>query len=102
MDKTKIISVVMPTYNTELSMLKEAVESILNQTFCDFEFIIIDDGSTNGSDEYLNSLQDERIRIIQNPTNIGITKITEYRSESCERKIHRPDGCRRYFCSNAF
>lgn len=74
MDKTKIISVVMPTYNTELSMLKEAVESILNQTFRDFEFIIIDDGSTNGSDEYLNSLQDERIQIIQNPTNIGITK----------------------------
>ena len=68
------ISVIMPTYNTELSILKEAVESILTQTVPDFEFIIIDDGSANGSDEYLNSLRDERIRIIRNPQNIGITK----------------------------
>ena len=48
------ISVVMPTYDTPISDLRRAVESILNQTFRDFEFIIIDDGSTNGSDEYLN------------------------------------------------
>ena len=68
------ISVIMPTCNTELSILKEAVESILTQTVPDFEFIIIDDGSANGSDEYLNSLRDERIRIIRNPQNIGITK----------------------------
>lgn len=68
------ISVVMPTYNTDVSILKEAVDSILNQTFKDFEFIIIDDGSTNSSIEYLNSLQDQRVKIIRNDTNIGITK----------------------------
>ena len=68
------ISVVMPTYNTEVSILKEAVDSILNQTFGDFEFIIIDDGSTNNSVEYLKSLQDQRVKIIRNDTNIGITK----------------------------
>ena len=68
------ISVIMPTYNTDLEMLKESVESILNQTFRDFEFIIIDDGSTNGTDEYLNGIQDNRVRIIKNLHNIGITK----------------------------
>lgn len=68
------ISVIMPTYNTDLEMLKESVESILNQTFRDFEFIIIDDGSTNGTDEYLNGIQDNGVRIIKNPHNIGITK----------------------------
>ena len=61
------ISVVMPIYNTEISFLKEAVESILNQTCTDFEFIIIDDGTTNGSDQYLHSIPDERVRIIRNP-----------------------------------
>lgn len=74
MDFSVGISVVMSSYNTELSMLKEAVESILNQTFRDFEFLIIDDGSTDGSDQYLKSLSDERVKIIQNPQNIGITK----------------------------
>lgn len=64
----------MPTYNTQISILTEAVDSILNQTFCDFEFIIIDDGSTNDTYEYLKSIPDERIKIIKNDANIGITK----------------------------
>ncbi len=68
------ISVVMATYNTEIKMLQEAVDSILSQTFRDFEFIIIDDGSTDESVSYLNSLQDERIRLIRNPENMGVTK----------------------------
>ena len=68
------ISVLMPTYNTEAAMLKEAVESILNQTFRDFEFIIIDDGSTDESPEYLRSLTDPRVRIIRNDVNQGIAR----------------------------
>ena len=68
------ISVVMPIYNTPVSFLKEAVESILNQTVQDFEFIIVDDGSANEIKEYLGGLTDPRIRIIRNETNIGITK----------------------------
>jgi len=64
----------MPTYNTDVQYLKEAVDSILNQSFRDFEFIIIDDGSTNNSPEYLNSIPDPRVKIIRNETNIGITK----------------------------
>lgn len=68
------VSVVMPTYNTEVSILREAVDSILCQTLRDFEFIIVDDGSTNDSVAYLQSLQDKRIKLIRNPQNIGITK----------------------------
>lgn len=68
------ISVVMPTYNTPVGILKEATESILGQTFRDFEFIIVDDGSTNDPRSYLEGLADERIRLIRNPENIGITK----------------------------
>ena len=68
------ISVIMPTYNTEVSFLRTSVDSILSQTFRDFEFIIIDDGSTNGSDQYLKSIDDDRVKIIWNSENLGITK----------------------------
>lgn len=74
MDYSKKISVVMSTYNTPVPILKEAVESILHQTLNDFEFIIIDDGSTDDSREYLAALQDNRIRLIRNSENIGLTK----------------------------
>lgn len=68
------ISVIMATYNTEISMLKEAINSILNQTFTNFEFIIVDDGSDNGTHSYLESIDDCRVKIITNSNNIGITK----------------------------
>lgn len=74
MDFPVSISVIMATYNTEIPMLREAVDSILNQTFGDFEFIIIDDGSTNDSVDYLRSITDKRVRVIRNPENVGITK----------------------------
>ena len=68
------ISVIMPTYNTELSFLKASVDSILSQTFRDFEFIIIDDCSTNETQDYLKSLSDERVKIIRNNENFGVSK----------------------------
>ncbi len=51
----------MCTYNTE-KFIAEAVESVLNQTFRDFEFIIWDDGSTDGTKEIVESFNDDRIR----------------------------------------
>lgn len=69
-----LISVVMPTYNTSVPFLREAVESILAQTLADFELILIDDGSTNDAPAYLDSLTDPRIRLIRNERNLGITK----------------------------
>jgi len=58
------ISVVMAVYNGE-KYLREAIDSILNQTFNDFEFIIINDGSTDDSAEIIKSYNDPRIILIQ-------------------------------------
>ena len=66
-DKTKI-TVLMPVYNCEL-YIKEAVESILNQTYSDFEFLIIDDCSTDKTLQICESFQDERIIIIEKEKN---------------------------------
>ncbi len=66
------ITVLMSVYNGE-KYLRNAVGSILNQTITDFEFIIINDGSTDGSREILESYNDDRIVLI-NQNNTGLTK----------------------------
>jgi glycosyltransferase involved in cell wall biosynthesis len=67
------ISVIMSVYNGE-KYLREAMESILNQTFTDFEFIIVNDGSADGSLDIIWSYGDDRISVIDNEHNIGLTK----------------------------
>ncbi|SMM98926.1 Glycosyltransferase [uncultured Candidatus Thioglobus sp.] len=67
------ISVIMPVYNGE-KYLKEAINSILNQTFTDFEFIIINDGSTDNTENIILSYDDERIIYIKNQENLKISK----------------------------
>lgn len=57
------ISVVIPTHN-RLSTLPRAIQSVLGQGFPDFELIIVDDGSTDGTAEYLRTLTDPRLRVI--------------------------------------
>ena len=66
------ISVVMPTYN-DGEYLREAIDSILNQTFTDFEFIIINDGSTDNTKSIITSYNDDRIRYLKNESNSGNT-----------------------------
>ncbi|OGZ02428.1 MAG: hypothetical protein A2430_02025 [Candidatus Liptonbacteria bacterium RIFOXYC1_FULL_36_8] len=67
------ISVLMSVYNGK-KYLKEAIDSILNQTFRDFEFIIINDGSTDTTADILSSYSDPRLKIITNPVNLDLTK----------------------------
>ena len=64
------ISVVMPVYNAG-KFVREAIQSILDQSYPFFEFIIINDGSTDNSLEIIQSFTDNRIKILSNPTNIG-------------------------------
>lgn len=66
------LTVLMPVYNAA-AFLQDAIDSILHQTFRDFEFLIIDDGSTDDSIAIVQSCLDPRIRLIQNETNVGIT-----------------------------
>jgi len=67
------VSVVMSVYNGE-KYLREAVDSILGQTFRDFEFIIVDDGSTDHTWTILQSYDDSRIVLLRNQENIGLTR----------------------------
>jgi glycosyltransferase involved in cell wall biosynthesis len=66
------ISVIMSVYNSE-AYLAEAVNSILQQTYEDFEFIIINDGSSDHSNEILAAYHDSRIRYVEQ-ANIGLTR----------------------------
>ncbi len=68
--KPPLVSVIMPTYNVE-KYVEEAVNSILDQTFSDFEFIIVDDGSTDRTTEILRSYTDPRIQLLSNEKNEG-------------------------------
>ena len=69
---TPRVTVLMPVYNAE-AYLREAISSILGQSFRDFEFLIIDDGSTDGSAEIIRSYSDPRIRFVQNVQNLRLT-----------------------------
>ncbi len=68
--QTPLVTVLMPVYNGS-RYLDEAIESILNQTFMDFEFLIIDDGSTDDSIKIIRSYRDSRIRLVENENNLG-------------------------------
>lgn len=70
----KKISCVMSNYNTDPSQLRQAIECIINQTYSNFELIIIDDKSTNGSEKIIKeySERDKRVRPIYNDVNKGL------------------------------
>ncbi len=59
------ISVCMPVYNAS-RYLRDCIDSILSQSFTDFELLIVDDGSTDDSVEIIRSYSDSRIRLIEN------------------------------------
>ena len=71
--KNPKVTVLMPVYNAE-KYLREAIESILSQTFKNFEFLIINDGSTDKSKDAILSYNDPRIIYSENSKNLGIAK----------------------------
>lgn len=66
------ISVLLPVYNTKEEYLRECIESILNQTFSNFELLILNDGSTNNVEDVILSYKDSRIKYYKQE-NLGIT-----------------------------
>jgi glycosyltransferase involved in cell wall biosynthesis len=67
------VSVIIPVYNRE-KYVGEAIDSILAQSFPDFEVLLVDDGSTDNSVELMRSYTDPRVRLVRNERNLGIPK----------------------------
>lgn len=85
------VSVLMSVRNG-LPFVISAVESILEQSFSDFEFLIIDDGSTDGTGEWLGTLGDKRVRVLQRE-GTGLTGALNYGLQQCTgRFIARMDS----------
>ncbi|RLF83553.1 glycosyl transferase, partial [Thermococci archaeon] len=64
------VSVIIPTYN-RANLLKRAIASVLNQTFTDFELIVVDDASPDNTPEVVRSINDGRIRYVRLKKNSG-------------------------------
>ena len=70
----KLVSVLMPAYNAA-DYLPGAIESVLKQTYSNFELIIVDDGSTDNSSQVVDSFYDARIRLVQSKKNEGLARV---------------------------
>lgn len=82
-----LVSIIMTTYNTNPEYLKESISSILNQTYKEIEFIIVNDGTTSiDPKKIIDEFDDERIRYIDNKENNGITKCLNIALNNCNGK----------------
>lgn len=72
-EKSKLVSIILPVYNGSV-FIKEVIDSILSQTYKNFELLILDDCSTDDSFEIINQYYDQRIKIFRNKKNIGYVK----------------------------
>ncbi len=70
---TPVLTVLMPVYNASV-FLQDAIQSVLNQTFIEYEFIIINDGSSDDSEMIIQRFQDGRIRYVKNEVNLKLIK----------------------------
>jgi len=89
--KTPLVSVVMSVYNGE-KYLREAIESILNQTLVDFEFIIINDGSSDDTLKIIKSYSDPRIVLISRKNKGLVVSLNEGIQKSRGKYIARMDA----------
>lgn len=90
-NKNPLVSVVMSVYNGE-KYLREAVDSILNQTFRDFEFIIINDGSTDNTLKILKTYRDPRIVLISRKNKGLVESLNEGIKKAKGKYIARQDA----------
>lgn len=72
-----MISILMPAFNAE-SYLKDSINSILNQSYTDFELLVCDDCSTDNTWEVIQSIQDPRLKIFKNKENQGYLKTSNF------------------------
>lgn len=95
MTSEKQLTVLMPVYNTRKEWLDEAVKSILDQTYKNFSFLIIDDGSIKETADYLDTLatKDKRITVLHNEANQGVSLYVKSRASVCNNTLDSTDGC---------
>ena len=65
-----LVSIIMPSWNTE-RFIAETIQSVLDQTYTNWELIIVDDCSSDNTDEVVASFKDERIKYLHNKKNSG-------------------------------
>lgn len=91
-NREPLVSVLMGVYNGE-RYLRAALESILSQTYSNFEIIVIDDCSTDGSPAILASIPDARLKVFRNVENLGLTKsLIIGRDYACGEFLARQDA----------
>ncbi|MDW8030145.1 MAG: glycosyltransferase family 2 protein, partial [Armatimonadota bacterium] len=90
MAKKPIVSVVMPAFNPHPVYFRQAVESILNQTFEDWEFVIVEDPSPRQAAEILKDYPDPRIRHFVNPKR---TSLVQQRNRALEEACGKLIAC---------
>jgi glycosyltransferase involved in cell wall biosynthesis len=88
---TPKITVTLPVYNG-MPFLKAAVDSVLEQSYRDFRFLVVDDGSTDGSKDYLKSIKDTRLRVICRENRGLGTTLNQLFSESDTEYVARMDS----------
>lgn len=91
MPETPHISVILPVYNSA-AYLAATIESILAQTLRDFELIVINDGSTDGSADIISSFSDSRIRYLEQPNRGLVATLNRGLAEAGGRYIARMDA----------
>ena len=72
MKEKPTVSVIMSEYNTDEDTLEKSIQSVLDQSFTDFEFIIIDDCGQTDVAQFVRRFADERIKVVKNPRNLGL------------------------------
>jgi len=80
-----LITVAIPTYNQPV-LLKQTIESVLNQTFIDFELIIVDDCSTDNTENIVRSINDKRIKYYKTPINLRPPRSWNYAARLAQGK----------------
>lgn len=87
MNNPPLVSVIMPAYNAE-RFLEEAVRSVMNQTFQDWELLILDDCATDGTYALAERLaaEDDRITLIKNEQNMGVARTRNRGFDLCRGK----------------
>src|SRR3990172_4584394 len=77
------VTVLMAVHNGE-PYLQQAIQSILSQSFRDYEFLIVDDASTDNSSKLLSSLSDARVRVVANKKQLGLSSSLNQGIEASE------------------